>query len=152
MMTCNRVSKSTAQGSLAFIAIALALNALRPAAFAQQPAGKASEPATVQEATRVLDLRAIRLLEGAKVNLRSLGMLTYSAKGGMKEAFAFHQQDLAKRGFKELPGRSSHAHGESSHFTKDGFLIALSTSPTSDPQRMGWSDVTLVNEGNVTLD
>lgn len=150
-MTRNSAPRSSIVFSL--VLLAEALSAMPQPAHAQPPARKAALPATVEEATRVLDLRTLPRMAGAQVNLQTLGMLMYSAQGDLKQAFAFQQQELAKRGFKELPGRHSHASGESSHFTKDGFLVAVSTSPShGDPQRAGWSDVVLVNEGNVAVE
>src|SRR6478672_1947092 len=99
---------------LDFVAIWLALLTVSEWTTAQSALGqKAEEPATVEEAAKVLDLRTFPRMDGAQESsLQSLGMLMYSAKGTPKEAFEFQRQELAKRGFKELPGRNSYAGGE----------------------------------------
>lgn len=121
---------------------------------AEKPAAKLVEPATTEEAAKVLDLRTIPLMEGAKAGSeRTLGMMMYEAKGTPKAAFEFHRQQLLKRGFKEMPGGSSDKAGHSGDFTKDNFLVRVSTYEVSgDPAKAGWSSVTLVNGGNVALD
>ena len=117
-------------------------------------AEKSSQPATPEKAAQVLDLRTIPLMEGAKVSSeRTLGMLMYEAKGAPKAAFEFHRQQLLKKGFKELPGGYSAAANCSGHFTKEGFLVAVSTSEAiGEPKKPGWSSVTLGNNGNVAMD
>ena len=77
----------------------------KPGVAARKPNEKLAEPATPEEAAKVLDLRTIPIMVGAKVSSqRSLGMLMYSAKATPKAAFEFQRQMLLKRGFKELPG------------------------------------------------
>src|SRR5262245_582766 len=66
---------------------------------AQQPAAKPAEPATVEDAMRILDLRTFPLIDGGKVTFRSLGMLMYSAQVTPKEAFEFQRRELTNRGF-----------------------------------------------------
>ncbi|MCE9526601.1 MAG: hypothetical protein K8R36_11160 [Planctomycetales bacterium] len=129
----------------------------KPAAVVPKAAAKAAdksaEPATPEEAAKVLDLRTIPLMEGAKVGSnRTLGMLMYEAKGAPKAAYEFQKQILLKKGFKELPGGYSDAANCSGGFTKEGYHVAVSTSEAySEPKKPGWSSVTLVNDGNVAL-
>lgn len=130
----------------------LVMLVLVSSAEGEQPGQKQAEPATPEAAARLLDLRTVTRPDGAIVIIRSLGTLMYSAPGDVKEAFEFHRHDLTKRGFQELPGRSTQADGESSLFTKDGFHVALSASRVSgNPALAGRSEVVLVNEGNVAL-
>ena len=113
------------------------------------------EPATVEAAARVLDLRKFPVMEGARVtgDMRTLGMLMYEAQGEAKTAFEFQRKQLQERGWKELPGAYLDATNASAKFTRDGFLIAVSTYDTSsDPKKVGWASVTLVNHGNVRAD
>ncbi|MGI8981136.1 MAG: hypothetical protein ACR2FY_18065 [Pirellulaceae bacterium] len=126
----------------------------KPGAATPKPAAKLAEPATAEEAAKVLDLRTLPLMEGAKITSdRTLGMLMHEAKGTPKAAFEFHRQQLVKLGFKQQPGGYSDKTNSSGDFTKEGFLARLSTYEVSgDPTKAGWSNVTLVNGGNVALD
>ncbi|MCY2993969.1 MAG: hypothetical protein NTY19_39760 [Planctomycetota bacterium] len=114
---------------------------------------RTAEPATVEAAARVLDLRTFPVMDGARVGeMRSLGMLNYEAQGGAKTAFEFQQKKLRERGWKELPGAYIDAANASSKFAKNGFVVAVSTSnDAGDPQKAGWSHVFLVNHGNVAV-
>lgn len=120
---------------------------------AKQPATTA-EPATVEQAAKVLDLRTFPVMEGADVgSMRTLGMLMYEVKSPAKGAFEFQKAELVKRGFKELAGGYSDAMTSSAKFAKDGFQVAVSTSASSgDPKKVGFSYVSLVNDGNVALE
>ncbi|MFO0947924.1 MAG: hypothetical protein U1D30_18710 [Planctomycetota bacterium] len=114
---------------------------------------KSNEPATAEAAARVLDLRKFPVMDGAKISgHRSLGMLTYDAKGTPKQAFEFQRKELTKLGFKEMPGGYSDENNNSGHFTKDKFVIAVSSTPSyNEPNQAGWSSVSIFNRGNVEL-
>ncbi len=151
---------------LTFVALSVLIAAAVPAA-AQAPAKAktksavvssaarpaSAEPATVDEAAKVLDLRTFPRILGSKLgNLHTLGMLMYDARTTPKAAFEFQQKALTKLGFKELPGGYASDETNSSHFTKDGFVVAVSTSPSyGDPAKAGLTSVSLVNSGNVDL-
>lgn len=123
--------------------------AKKPATPAK-PTEKPGEPATVEAAAKVLDLRTIALPEGAKVGSnRTLGMLMYEAKAKPKAAVEFHRKDLLKRGFKELPDGYTSETTVAVNFSKDGYLVRASASGSPDG---GGTSVTLVNDGNVALD
>ncbi len=126
----------------------------KPAAAPAKPAEKLAEPASAEEAAKVLDLRTFPRMEGATVNsIHSLGTLMYECKGKPKEAFEFQRQQLVKRGFKELPGSYIEPQTCSGKFVKDGFHVAASASELSgDPDKVGWSSIALVNDGNVALE
>jgi Tol biopolymer transport system component len=125
----------------------------KPGVAGQKPGEKQAEPATPEEAARVLDLRTFPVMEGAKVSLRTLGMLMYEAKGTPKAAFEYQRQQLQKLGFKELPGAHIDAANCSAHFSNQGFHVAASSYElTGDPEKAGWSSVTLVNDGNVAVE
>lgn len=128
--------------------------AAAPKKPAEKPAAKQAEPATAEDAAKVLDLRTVPIMEGAKTRSeRTLGLLMYEAKGTSKAAFEFHRQQLVKLGFKEQPGGYSDKTNSSGDFTKDGFRVSLSAGEISgDPTKAGWSNVTLSNGGNVALD
>jgi Tol biopolymer transport system component len=119
----------------------------------EKASAKETEAATPEAAAKVLDLRTIPLMEGAKVgSFRTLGMLMYEAKGTPKVAFNFQRVVLTKLGFKEQPGGYSDEKNVSGHFVKEGYHVAVSSSETGDPQKAGWSSVTLVNDGNIALE
>lgn len=120
----------------------------------KQTVTNASEPATPEQAAKVLDLRTFPVMKGAEVSdLRSLGMLMYEVQSPAKGAFEFQKTELVKRGFKEQPGGYSDAMNVSGHFTKEGFHVAVSASASSgDPKKVGFSYVSLVNDGNVAVD
>jgi hypothetical protein len=152
-MTENARLKSSNIATLLFIAALLALAAGTETATAQQPGTMLAEPATAEEAARVLDLRTIPMLEGAIIQMRSLGILVYLGKGSPKEAFEFQRRELAKRGFQELPGRNRDATATHGDFTKDGFHVSAGASEvTGDPEKVGWSRVNVLNYGNVVVD
>lgn len=118
------------------------------------PAPKVAEPATPEEAARVLDLRTFPRMEDAKLGGHlTLGLLMYDAKATPKAAFEFQQREFTKRGFKELPGGYRSAMTNTGTFTKDGFFVAVSSYENSgDPQKAGLASVTLVNHGNVAVE
>lgn len=137
-------------------ALGLLLLANGRAAFLAEPTAEKApvEPATVESATRVLDLRTYPVPEGAQVSdsMRTLAILMFEAKGGVKESYELQRKQLVDRGWKELPGTYLEDTTASGHFSKDGFVVAASASPAfSDPKKTGWSSVTLVNHGNVVL-
>src|SRR5262245_43052723 len=108
---------------------------------------KVREPATVEEAARLLDLRSFPLMEGAELMGRpSLGALSYSAKGEPKQALQFQRQHLTERGWKELPDVRNEKTYSQSNFTRDGFVIWVSVYEMSD--KAGWVDVSMSNSGN----
>jgi len=125
-----------------------------PAKAAPAAAEKVAEPATVEEAAKVLDLRTFPVMEGAKIgSLHTLGMLMYEAKGTTAAAYEFQRKELLKRGFKELPGTYTSKETHAGHFTKDGFVVAASASDAGyDPAKAGMSSVAVINSGNVALD
>ncbi len=110
------------------------------------------EPATVEAAAKALDLRTFPRIEGAKPSsLNTLGMLMYEAPATVKAAYEFQKKQLQERGWKELPNSNIADTSASGHFTKDGYLLAVSASGGFDPQKAGWSNISLVNHGNVPL-
>lgn len=124
----------------------------KAAANAKQPT--TAEPATVEQAAKILDLRTFPVMEGAEVgSMRTLGMLMYEVKSPSKGAFEFQKAELVKRGFKEQPGGYSDAMTNTARFTKDGFNVGVSASASSgDPKKVGFSYVSLVNDGNVAME
>lgn len=131
-----------------------AAKAAAPIKTAEKPApGKTAEPATPAQAAKVLDLRTFPVMAGASFSSdKTLAMLMYEVKSDAKAAFEFQKKELVKRGFKEQPGGYADAMNLSGHFTKEGFHVAVSsTAYSSDPKKMGFSSVSLMNDGNVDI-
>ena len=100
----------------------------------------------------MLDLRTLPLPEGAVVTLgRHIGTVSYEVTADFKKAFQFQQQQLAKLGWKELPGSVNQATYSSATFQKSGFVVSVMCYPKSDPDKKGMSDVFVYNYGNVPM-
>jgi hypothetical protein len=121
---------------------------------AAKPAAAASvEPATPEAAAKVLDLRTFPTLDGAKIGgHRTLGMLMYEAQATPKAGFDFQRQQLKKLGFAEAPGGYADEMNVSGKFTKAGYEVSVSASPAFDAEKKGWSNISVVNRGNVAPD
>ncbi len=110
------------------------------------------EPATVTEAAALLDLRTLPLLEGAEVpGLRNqVGWLDYKVKADLKDAFAFHVQQLEESGWQELPDSRSDESSLQAVFTQEGFVVALSAFELGNsPEAKGLVNISIKNHGNV---
>ena len=103
-------------------------------------------PATVEEAARVLDLSTFPLMDGAKSpESRQVANLFYVATGDVKTAFEFNRKALLAQGWKELPNSSVTEQYASATFSRSGFVVYLSVTPSGD----GTQQVRLQNQGNV---
>jgi hypothetical protein len=157
-MSPSSVSFVVRSGAAAVVAGSL-LSALPPSPALAQPAAAkgtlvaSAEPATPEQAARVLDLRTFARVPGsAAPSLKSLGTLMYGAPVAPKEAFEFQKRELGKLGFKELPGGYQADDNYSGHFSHQGYKVSVSTSPPYGGQDKSIrSMVTLVNSGNVDL-
>jgi hypothetical protein len=121
----------------------------------KKPAGakpvetKGAEPATPEQAAKVIDLRTFPLMPGGKVGgIHTLGILMYEAPGTPKAAFEFQKRELLKRGFQEQPGGYFSDDTNTALFTKAGFRVSASSG---SGREKGNASVTLVNDGNVDL-
>jgi hypothetical protein len=104
-------------------------------------------PATVEQAAKVLDLSTFPLMDGAKPpESRQVASLSYLATGDVKTGFEFNRKALLAQGLKELPNSSVTDQAASAMFGRDGFLVSLSVSPSSDAGNLY---VSLQNHGNV---
>jgi hypothetical protein len=104
-------------------------------------------PATVEQAARVLDLSTFPLLNGAEPpGSRHVANLSYLATGDVKTAFEFNRKAFLERGWKELPDSSVTEQSASAMFSRNGFVVFLSVSPSGDPGKLY---VRLLNQGNV---
>jgi hypothetical protein len=110
------------------------------------------EPATVAEAARLLDLRTLPLLDGAKVpGLRTkVGTLNYDVKAALEDAFAFHHQQLSELGWQELPDSRLDGPNPRAVFTQTEFVVGMSAYEIGyDPKKKGFVSVSFRNYGNV---
>ena len=104
-------------------------------------------PATVEQAARILDLSTVPLMDGAKPpGSRQVANFLYVATGDVKAVFEFHRKALVAQGWKELPNSSVTEQSASAMFSRSGFVVSLSVSPTGEP---GGLMVMLQNLGNV---
>lgn len=110
-------------------------------------AGADVTPATVDEASKVLDLRAIDLFEGAEEPAnRTIANLFYQAKTSVEKGFRFHADALKKAGWKAAADGYSSDQMASGTYQRDGYKLSLSVMPGSDA---GTVMITLINHGNV---
>lgn len=114
------------------------------------PANSNSEPATVAQAAKVLDLRDLALVAGSDApGGRTVARLVYQAKGSPKEAFAFHRKQLVDDGWQPAPNETVTDESAAGMFTRDGYALSLSASSSGGdkPTTM----VTASNHGNLGL-
>jgi len=103
-------------------------------------------PATVKQAARVLDLSTFSLMDGAKaLEVPQVANLFYLATGDVKKAFEFNQKALLAQGWKELPNSSVTDQSASGMFSRSGFVVFVTVTPSGD----GSLQVRLLNQGNV---
>jgi hypothetical protein len=112
-----------------------------------------SQPATVAEAARVLNLEAFQLPAGAKPSGQPrLAGLEASVKATARNAYASVKQTLESRSWKTLAGEYLSDQSCSGTFGKDGFVVSVSTSPSFDSQAPpGTVNIFMFNHGNVDL-
>jgi len=112
----------------------------------------AAHPATIAEAAAVLDLSTFPLIPGgASKALRRLANLDYTARSGVREAYAFQKKALEGQGWEEAPGGYLSDQSCSGSFVKEGYTISASASPAFGPDAAGLVDVRLSNHGNVEV-
>lgn len=105
------------------------------------------EPATVEAAAKLLDLRKFTLPDGAKPMGRpTLGSLMYEVKDDMKSAFDFASKGLLAAGWKQMPDARIQDTYAMASFTREGFVTTLSAYPSGQG---GMSQVSIHNAGNV---
>jgi hypothetical protein len=103
-------------------------------------------PATVEQAARVLDLSTFPLMDGAKpLETPQVANLFYLATGDVKTAFEFNRKALVAQGWKELPNSSVTDQSASAMFSRNGFIVFVTVTPSGD----GSLHVRLLNQGNV---
>src|SRR5438132_2080565 len=103
-------------------------------------------PATVEQAARILDLATFPLMDTAKpTDERHVANLSYLATGDVKKAFEFNRKAFVEQGWKELPNSSVTEQSASASFSRNGFIVFVSVTPTGD----GNVSVRLQNQGNV---
>jgi hypothetical protein len=109
--------------------------------------GPIQKPATVEQATQVLDLSTFPLMDGAKPQQsRQMANLTYAATGNVKTGFDFHKKTLTAQGWKELPNSSVTEQSASAMFARNGFVLSVSVFSSG---KGGDLSVMLQNLGNI---
>lgn len=152
-MTLSRFKLNLLTASLGLL---LPASSLHVTAFAQATSATSrtagASAATVAEAAKVLDLRALELPGNARPSAdRQLGALTYDVPADPKTAFEFHRRQLTKDGWKELPGSMVETTYASGMFTKAGYTLSCSCSDNGQSGADAGSFVSLNNFGNVPL-
>lgn len=115
-----------------------------------QPAKSAAEesprePATLEQATKVLNLQTFPVPDGVKLLHKAVGAVSYETKDPTKKAFEFASKHLTEAGWKQQPdARVEDAYAQAS-FTREGFFATISASPTGDGETL----VSIHNYGNV---
>ena len=95
-------------------------------------------PATVEQAARVLDLSTFPLMDGAKpLESPHVANLFYLATGDVKTAFEFNRKALVAQGWKELPNSSVTDQSASGMFSRNGFVVFVSVTPSGRRQPAG---------------
>lgn len=118
--------------------------------YAQE--ASSSKAATVEAAAKVLDLRTFALPNGAEtLGEQSIGALAYGTSADPKAAYEFQKKQLAKQGWKELPGAMTDATYASGMFSKEGYTLSVSTSSSGQPEKERATFVSVMNFGNVSL-
>ena len=103
-------------------------------------------PATVEQAARVLDLSTFPLMDDAKpLESPQVANLFYLVTGDVKTAFEFNRKALVAQGWKELPNSSVTDQSASGMFSRSGFVVFVTVTPSGD----GSLQVRLLNQGNV---
>jgi hypothetical protein len=145
---CCRLERLNPNAFLAFAWIGIVVVAQASAAERTATA----RPATVADATRVLDLTTFPAMKGAKEPLsRSVSRLSYNVPGDCQTAFDFHRKTLTSMKWSEVSGSSVTKDYGSGMFTCDGFLASVSVAPLGDPSQPGTVNVSLTLHGNVDL-
>jgi len=112
----------------------------------------AAEPATVAEATAVLDLATFPLIPGGESKSpRRLAHLSYSAQSDPQGAYAFQKKTLEERGWKEAPGAYLSDQSCSGSFGKDGYTVSVAVTPAYGADAKGRVEIHLSNHGNVAV-
>jgi hypothetical protein len=119
---------------------------------AGQARANATQPATVADAAKVLDLASFPLMDGVKIDgPRRLASLSYPAKGDSRGAYAFQKKALETKGWKELKDGYLSDMACNGVFGKAGYLVSVSTSPAYGPEAAGMVQVQLTNHGNIDI-
>ena len=90
-------------------------------ASAQAPVAPAkSEPLSLVEATRQLDLTTVAMMKGAEAPAEFTATgLSYRVASSVEAAFKFHQEQLREKGWIEQSGSSVMPHSASGTFAKN---------------------------------
>lgn len=113
------------------------------------------EPATVEEAVQMLDLRTLPVMEGAEFpnDRTEIGYLQYEVKAELQKVFDFHRKQFAKLGWQELPGSLLEGENLLVHLTKRGYVMQMYGSLSYEPEKksQGYCSIGIFNYGNAPL-
>lgn len=110
------------------------------------------DAATVDDVAKVLDLRTLPVMDGAKLSdSRQLGTLTYEIEVDLKKSFEFHQKQFLKLGWKEMPGSRSEVTYCTANFQKSNFVVTVMSYDGAMPDKPKSSRIFINNLGNIRL-
>lgn len=108
---------------------------------------QAAEPATVDEATKVIDFSKFRLFGSEpQAEYQVVAGQGYIARGKIVDVARDIQRELAKQNWKELEGTAVTPEYASAAYARDGFVVSLSCMPGGED---GHVRIRLANLGNV---
>lgn len=113
---------------------------------AKEPAG----PASVRQAKAVLDLREFPQMPQATDAYAEVGLLRYESPADVASAEMFHVKHLGERSWEEdTEENSRHLDEQSAYLTfeHEGYSLILSVERL--PDKEGWVQIMLRNQGNV---
>ncbi|HWL10348.1 MAG TPA: hypothetical protein VNQ76_18230, partial [Planctomicrobium sp.] len=107
----------------------------------------AAGPATVKEAAAMINLETLPLAPDAQApGSQTIAELNYQAKGSVPAVYKFHQQQLTKSGWKELPGGYATEQAASGTFSRADYSLSVTVFQSGDS-----AQVSIINHGNVPL-
>jgi hypothetical protein len=113
-------------------------------------ANASSDPATVTQAAKLIELTTWPLVEGAdEPQCRHATCLTYTATGKVPAIFALVKKQLTDQKWKPLPDAQATDQMASATFGRDGFLLTVSVYSAGTPGKVVSA---ISNLGNVALD
>jgi hypothetical protein len=112
--------------------------------------GSADEPATVDAAAAVLDLRTFPLPDQAqRIGPPRLASAHYGTSASPADAYAAVKKSLVAAGWTELPDSFSNAEYANGTLSKKGFLVSVSASGVPGAAESAPTTVSITQHGNV---
>lgn len=130
------------------LSAAIVASAICSASFVRTVEAADTKPATRSEAAKVIDLSTIPLFQATQTNVRNLAELSYQTSAKIAEVHAFHDRQLAEKGFRADPNSTVTDQYASAIYRGHGFRIAASIFPSGSSGAM----VSIANQGNVDFE